>query len=300
LNKLFKLNEEILIPVILMKLFLSILSISLFSQILAQNFDDLRDSVQSGKVNDIPRSVFWNMDKYYLNSFIGKSSIVHLGAIGATYLLIESGVDAKVEQWAEKQSETGTIIFSVPGLLGGMLAPAAVPLGMIFFSDDKKIQDAGAAVGQAVLIAWSANTLLKAITGRIPPDETPPEDFQKRSEKFKFGFLRSGVFNGWPSGHAMTNMAMATALATYFHDSPTIQYLAYGWAGYVMISVTVGVQGGVHWISDTVAGGLMGWIIGKTVADGFINPTDISERQKFSLAPILSSNGLQVSLKHTF
>jgi len=247
-----------------------------------------------------PRPFTWRMDKHYLDSFFGKSSLVHIGAIGVTWFLIESSVDAEVEQWAERQSETGTIITSVPGLLGGMIAPAVVPLSMIFFTEDKKIQNAGAAVGQAVLIAWSANTLLKAITGRIPPDENPPEDFKKRSEKFKFGFLRNGVFNGWPSGHAMTNMAMATALATYFHDSSTIQYLAYGWASYVMISVTVGVQGGVHWISDTLAGGLMGWIIGKTVAEGFLKHTDHSNKSRFLVTPSITKKGLVFSANYSF
>ena len=250
--------------------------------------------------HEFPRSFLWNMDKNYLDSFIGTSSLVHLGAIGATWLLIETGTDAEIERWAERQSETGTIITSVPGLLGGMLAPAVVPLSMLFLSDDKKIQDAGAAVGQAVLIAWSANTLLKAITERIPPDEDPPADFQKRSEKFDFGFLNNGVFNGWPSGHAMTNMAMATALATYFHDSSTIQYLAYAWAGYVMISVTVGVQGGVHWISDTIAGGLMGWVIGKTVAHAFINAEENEKKYSLSFSPLLNSNGIQFSLEYHF
>jgi hypothetical protein len=37
-----------------------------------------------------------------------------LGAIGATYLLIKSGVDAKVERWAEKQSLEEFLLMKVP------------------------------------------------------------------------------------------------------------------------------------------------------------------------------------------
>ena len=52
---------------------------------MAQNHKDLLDSVKSDQMNEVPRSVLWNIDKHYLNSFIGRSSLVHLAAIGATY-----------------------------------------------------------------------------------------------------------------------------------------------------------------------------------------------------------------------
>ena len=47
------------------------------------------------------------------------------------------------------------------------------------------------------------------------------------------------------------------------------QAVLVSFAAYVMAAATIGDQGGVHWLSDVVAGGLMGWAIGKTVGEGF-------------------------------
>ena len=67
----------------------------------------------------------------------------------------------------------------------------------------------------------------------------------------------------------MTNMALAASLSSYFNNSKRVKYYAYGWAAYVMAAATFGAQGGVHWLSDVVAGGLMGWAIGTTIGKGF-------------------------------
>ena len=67
----------------------------------------------------------------------------------------------------------------------------------------------------------------------------------------------------------MTNMALAASLSSHYGDSRLVTYCGYGWAAYVMAAATIGDQGGVHWLSDVVAGGLMGWAIGRAVGEGF-------------------------------
>ncbi len=136
-------------------------------------------------------------------------------------------------------------------------------------SDAAPTRDGGMAAAQAVLVSFAATNLLKAATGRLPPDAETPRDVKERSRRFRFGFLRGGVFHGWPSGHAMTNMALAASLSSYYGDSGLARYCGYGWAAYVMAAATIGDQGGVHWLSDVVAGGLMGWAIGRAVGVGF-------------------------------
>ncbi len=64
-------------------------------------------------------------------------------------------------------------------------------------------------------------------------------------------------------------MALAASLSSYYVDSRRVRYCGYGWAAYVMAAATIGDQGGVHWLSDVVAGGLMGWAIGQAVGEGF-------------------------------
>ncbi len=215
-----------------------------------------------------PRTLTWHLSEHVVESYSGQNGLTHIGAVGATWLLIESGVDADVQAWAARRSESLSIAASAPALIGGFLVPVAVPLYMIR-SDAPRTRNGGLAAAQAVLVSLAATNLLKAVTGRLPPDAETPRDVDGRSRRFRFGFLRGGVFHGWPSGHTMTSMALAAALSRYYSDSGRVRYCAYGWAAYVMAAATIGDQGGVHWLSDVVAGGLMGWAIGKTVGEGF-------------------------------
>ena len=215
-----------------------------------------------------PRALTWHLSEHVTESYSGQNGLTHIGAVGATWLLIESGVDADVQAWAARHSETFSIAASAPALIGGFFVPVAVPLHMMR-SDATRTRNGGLAAAQAVLVSFAATNLLKAVTGRLPPDAETPRDVDRRSRRFRFGFLRGGVFHGWPSGHTMTNMALAAALSSYYSDSRLVRYCGYGWAAYVMAAATIGDQGGVHWLSDVVAGGLMGWAIGKTVGEGF-------------------------------
>ena len=122
---------------------------------------------------------------------------------------------------------------------------------------------------QAVGLAVVTGNLLKAVSGRKEPVWYKSGEARERSRDFDIGFWKRGIYNGWPSGHAITNTAMAAALANYYQDSVRIRTLTYGWAASVMASATFGFQGDVHWASDVVAGGLMGWVIGRTVGKSF-------------------------------
>ena len=221
-----------------------------------------------------PRTLTWHLSEHVVGSYSGQKGLTHIGAAWATWLLVASGVDADVQAWAARRSESLSIAASAPALIGGFLVPVAVPLYMIR-SDAPRTRDGGMAAAQAVLVSFAATNLLKAVTGRLPPnaemprDPRMPPDADRRSRRFRFGFLRGGVFHGWPSGHTMTNMALTASLSRYYSDSRRVRYCGYGFAAYVMAAATVGDQGGVHWLSDVVAGGLMGWAIGKTVGEGF-------------------------------
>ena len=210
----------------------------------------------------------WHLAEHVIESYSGRNSLAHIGAVGATWLLIKSGVDADVHVWSARRNETLSIAASAPALIGGFFVPITVPLYMMR-SDATRIRNGGMAAQQAVFVSFTVTTLLKALTGRPPPDAETPRDVAKRSRLFRYGFLRGGIFHGWPSGHTMTNMALAASLSSYFNDSKRVKYYAYGWAAYVMAAVTFGDQGGVHWLSDVVAGGLMGWAIGTTIGKGF-------------------------------
>ena len=240
------------------------------------------------------RTLSWHLDQHLTEIYSGRNSLAPVGAAWTTWLLIESGVDADVQAWAAGHGETLSIAASAPALIGGFVVPVAVPIWMMR-SDASRTRDGGMAAAQAILLSFAATNLLKAVTGRLAPDADIPRDpkvppgVDRRSRHFRFGFLRGGVFHGWPSGHTMTNMALAASLSSYYGDSGLVRYCGYGWAAYVMAAATIGDQGGVHWLSDVVAGGLMGWAIGRAVGEGFA---------RGSLQPVAAPGrlGLQLTL----
>jgi len=251
------------------------------------------------------RGITWRAGRNTLESHAGWTSLVHIGALGATSVLVQTGVDAQVQSWAASQDETVSFALGIPGLAGGALLPVLLPGGMYLFSDDPDVIQGTSAASQSVILAFLANTLLKAVTGRTPPDRESSGDVsvEERSRAFRPGFLRGGVFDGWPSGHSMVNMALAASLASYFDDSPWVQVSAYAWAAYVMASVTLGAQGHVHWLSDAVAGGAMGFCIGWTIGHNFAsNRLTASDGPSGSVQMLLSpavipgGSGLQLML----
>ena len=211
----------------------------------------------------------WNIAAHLAASYSGWNSLAHLGGVGATWFLIETQIDASVQTWSARRHKVLSAAASFPALAGGFFGPALVPFYMMR-SANPRIRKGGLAAGQAVAAALCASTLLKALTGRSAPDARRPHDVERRSRHFRFGFLRGGIFHGWPSGHAMTNMSLAASVSSYFGASRRIRFCAYSWAAYVMAGVTFGARGGVHWLSDAVAGGLMGWAIGTTIGKRFV------------------------------
>jgi membrane-associated phospholipid phosphatase len=85
------------------------------------------------------------------------------------------------------------------------------------------------------------------------------------SHIFQFGFLRGGVFWGWPSSHTTIAFAMALSVFTLFPKQKWLGYVAVTYALYIGIGVSMTI----HWFSDFVAGALIGAIIGVVVGTGF-------------------------------
>ena len=153
-------------------------------------------------------------------------------------------------------------------MLGGIAVPAALPLALWYTGEPGSSQRvAAAAAGQAAALGLATSAVVKAFTGRVSPEAPEPADLTARSKAFRFGFLRGGILEGWPSGHTTTNVAMATALAT--SDSWAVRAGAGAFALWVALSVSFGINGEVHWTSDAVAGLLTGAVVGWTVDRSF-------------------------------
>lgn len=146
-------------------------------------------------------------------------------------------------------------LISVAGL-GGFLMPFVVALGL-YFAGRKR---AGVAVGQASFLGWLISSLYKVFTGRIQPEYLTHLQTADYSKVFHFGFLKYGIFWGWPSSHAMATVAGMTALALVWPNK-SVRVFALAWAAVVCVGAAVGF----HWFSDVVAGAIIGAVIGVAV-----------------------------------
>ena len=217
---------------------------------------------------------------------------VHLAGIAMTPLWMESGLDRQIQNGASHHDETLSIAWSVPGLLLGFLTPIALPAGMMGWADDPVHIRGGAAAAQSGLVAFTSNLILKSITNRKSP-ENGVAATESDVHGFRFGWWRQVPFDGWPSGHVMTNSAMASALAVYYQD-PWVTTAAIGWTSYMMAVVSIGGSGGVHWTSDAVTGLVMGTTIGTSIGLRFRGDPDHETRVQFLPFQAPGGGGLTV------
>ncbi len=219
----------------------------------------------TGDSSSVPLTfVFHEMPENALSSITSSYGLNYFIAAAATYGIVKSGFDWRWHKNSEEHkwiSNTGFISVGTQPI-----ASVAVPLGLYLFGrfkDNRNLQITGLAVGQAAILGAAASAVLKAFTGRVPPDKK--EIDHDYSGEFRFGFLRGGVYEGWPSSHTATAFAMAASLIELYPDNAAIKY---GGLAYASL-IGLGVSTNIHWFSDAVAGAFIGYAIGSAVGRGF-------------------------------
>jgi membrane-associated phospholipid phosphatase len=211
-------------------------------------------------------NLFGNLGNNFLDSFRGNNIYLHLTAIAATALCVEGEVDYNVEHYLNQHSEFGS--WAHPVVSTGTFLPFIAGGSLFVYAktkNDNETLGASFAVLQASLIEFLYNSTLKAVTGRPNPDWRHVSDMDSLSRTFRFGFLRGGVFWGWPSGHTASTMAVVSALTSYYPDKVWLKVAGFGLVAYTMFGVSANNRGGMHWFSDAVAGALMSYAVGSTV-----------------------------------
>jgi membrane-associated phospholipid phosphatase len=133
----------------------------------------------------------------------------------------------------------GTADAIVPGFLSAMAVTHVTGWPT---DSDRILRAAAGAVAAGLAVA-----VVKTTVGRgRPRDVGDPGAFQ--------AFSRDNAWLSFPSGHAAAAFAVAGALDQEF-DLRGFQYLGYGLATMVAWSRT---YHDAHWVSDTVAGGIIG------------------------------------------
>ena len=134
-------------------------------------------------------------------------------------------------------------------------AYSLIPIAGVFYvtgvlAKNPKLRGTGLLGGEALADALVVCEVLKTATGR----QRPPEGDGG-------GHFFHGS-DGFPSGHAIEGFALASVIAHRYRNKKAVVIAAYGIATLVSAS-RFGAR--KHFASDIVAGGAMGWFIGRHV-----------------------------------
>ncbi len=208
------------------------------------------------------RYFFSTLIPHFARSFSGSRFFLHILAILSTWAIVSSGFDW---WWFVHMSANHYEKFFFPAVFLGGVIPILIPLAFIMLGArrDKRLHMTGWALGQAALLGWFISSLYKAFTGRLEPHHASfAIDI---SHGFQFGFLKHGIFWGWPSSHTTVAFAMAVTFAVMYRRNKVLALIALLYALYIGIGVSMNI----HWFSEFFAGALIGTAIGLSVGKYF-------------------------------
>ena len=197
-----------------------------------------------------------------IGCFKGRRIVWHVMAIVLTFILVTSGFDWRYFLATRNPTLRSWMFPAVH--IGGEL-PFVLPLILLalgILAGNARAILSGWAVAQAALLGLLVAAAYKAITGRAHPWRGVGADI---SHIFHFGWLRGGVFWGWPSSHTTVAFAMAVTVLTL---CPKQRWVGLGAVLYAFY-VGIGVSMTIHWFSDFVAGAIVGSVIGTVVGKSF-------------------------------
>ena len=217
--------------------------------------------------------LFYRLPRNFITIFSGRNLLWHATAIVLTIVIVTSGGD-----WAYYVSTRAPLFFTLalPALWLGMFVPVMGSLAILaagVATMNRRLVTTAWALGQSALVAYLVTSCYKAVTGRRPPPfhghaGTPALNVAALtdvSHGFQFGFLRGGIFWGWPSGHTTVAFSMALCLSTLYPRRKLVVIPALLYAFYIGLGVSVTI----HWLSEFVAGAFIGSVVGLTVGANF-------------------------------
>jgi membrane-associated phospholipid phosphatase len=203
--------------------------------------------------------------------------LFHAGAVATTVPLV-LWVDEPVQRYFQRHDPLSDEA-GVAALISGAALPAVVPATLYFgglLGADDELATAGAAAVQAAVMQLVIVHALKWLTDRAGPypngdpnqerwsgsvtrDSSSARDFDFNPFDLKWGIR-------WPSGHTAASVAVVSSLVAFYPDELWLALVGYPIAAGIGIGM---VEGDYHWLSDIVAGALIGHAIGWTVGGEF-------------------------------
>ena len=196
------------------------------------------------------REFFYTLASNILRSFWGRNLLWHLLAISATLLIVSSGFD-----WLYFKATRPFAHHLFPAVILGWRIPVVFPIASYivgFVRKDLRAICSAYSTAQAAVIGLLISSFYKAFTGR-PGLRHSALTLIDTSREFHFGFLKGGVFFGWPSSHTTVAFAISASIWTLYPRSKVVRLVALLYALYI----GVGVSMTIHWFSDFVAGAII-------------------------------------------
>ena len=207
-----------------------------------------------------------NISRNALMVFRGRNLLWHGLAIGLTAVVVLTGAD-----WLFFEVTRSTFFHWIVWTagIGGFFAPVVIPIALHLwgeFRSRKELMTIGAAAGQSAILAYLISITYKALTGRVEPEFLTTFNTVDNSRDFNFGFLEYGVFWGWPSSHTAVAFAASFAIVHLTRNTA-----ARALALFYAVFIGTGAAIGFHWLSDVLAGAIIGALVGTVVAKSFRN-----------------------------
>ncbi len=221
--------------------------------------------------------LFYRLPRNVIAIFSGRNLLWHALAIILTVIIVTSGGD-----WSYYLATRGDAFlrFARPAIMIGTFLPVVGILLVLLVGEagkNRRLVTIAWALGQAALLGYFISCGYKAVTGRIPPpfrgfrmSAAHEGSLMDSSHGFQFGFLKGGVFWGWPSSHTTVTFAMMTCLIMLWPKNRTLVTCALLYAFYIGLGVSVTI----HWFSEFVAGAIIGSVIGTVVGRSFKTKLD--------------------------
>jgi membrane-associated phospholipid phosphatase len=187
----------------------------------------------------------------------GQDLVPTAAVIGVTAgLLYADPIEAKYFRNTTTFNGFRTLVNGNAASIGmGVTAASMYAIGRI--RKDSKMQRTALYAGEALADTALVQTVLKDATMRLRPISYPQSGWFVTSSSPTKYIRGNGSF---PSGHSMVAFALATVVARRYGNHKWVPYAAYGLASMVGFSrLTLNV----HYLSDVVMGGALGYSIGR-------------------------------------
>lgn len=220
--------------------------------------------------------------------FRGSNLALQAVAVGLAPVIVQSGLDRETHNEIARHSEWAP--YGLPAVGAATLLPVGLSVGLYAYGraqDAPREVYAGCAVAQSAILAFLEQSILKAATGR--PGPKPREMSQSEVETFRFGFMRGGIFWGWPSGHMLNTAAVLSTLPALYPDNSWMRWGCWTGIAATFASVMVVNRSSMHFLSDATSGTLMGLSIGSSVGAGFARSLGMADSARFRIEPVVGA-----------